>query len=161
MAARGKKVKKRASTTKREKRVRKPGPGSRKPARTRSNRLKSAKPKSRKLQSGKPKSGRPKSVAKTRSVTASLKSQLRAARDRQTASAEILRAIASSSGEAEGALQQIAETSARLFGAPSVTIRLVEGGEWGRTIRFGPSSRRIGAEVPAEQRRLAGRNLPG
>src|ERR1700704_1276642 len=123
MAARGKKVKKRATAPKREKPARKP----------KSGRLKSGRPKS-----GKPKSGERKS-GKSRSATASLKSQLRAARDRQTASAEILRTIANSPGEAERALQQIAETSARLFGAPSVTIRLVEeGDEWGRTINFGP-----------------------
>jgi two-component system, NtrC family, sensor kinase len=145
MAARTKKVKKRATAPRREKLVRK---------------SKSAGPKSGGPKSGKTKSGKTKS-RKSNSGIASLKSQLRAAQDRQTASAEILRAIASSPGEAERALQQIAETSARLFGAASVTIRLVEGDEWGRTIHFGPSAKRIGAEVPAEQRRLAGRNLPG
>src|SRR6267154_1182917 len=115
MAARRKKVKKRATAPRREKLVRK---------------SKSAGPKSGKTKSGKTKSGKTKS-RKSNSGIASLKSQLRAAQDRQTASAEILRAIASAPGEAERALQQIAETSARLFGAASVTIRLVEGDEWG------------------------------
>src|SRR5450755_4556551 len=92
---------------------------------------------------------------------ARLQAELRAALDRQGASAEILCSIATTSGDAESSLYRIAETTARLFGAPSVTIRLVEGSEWGRTIRFGLSARRIDAEVPAEQRRLGGRNLPG
>ena len=91
---------------------------------------------------------------------ARLQADLRAVRDRQAGSAEILAAIAGASGDAKQALQLIAETTARLFGAPSVTIRLVEGHEWGPTINFGPSSMRIGAEVPAEQRRLGGHNLP-
>src|SRR6266571_233084 len=63
---------------------------------------------------------------------ARLYGELAAAQDRQNASADILRTIASASGDAERALRQIAETTARLFGAPSVTIRLAEGGEWRR-----------------------------
>src|ERR1700694_1387961 len=105
MAARGKKAKKRATAPKRQKLVRKP---------------KSPKPKSPK--SSRLKSGKLKSV-KTKSGTTRLKRQLRTARAGQPASAKILRAIASSPGEADRALQQIAETSARLFGAPSVPIR--------------------------------------
>src|SRR5260370_19916054 len=46
--------------------------------------------------------------------------ELGLARDRQTASAEILRAIASASGDAEQAFQLIAETTTRLSAAPSV-----------------------------------------
>src|SRR5262249_5985271 len=58
-------------------------------------------------------------------------------------------------------LYLIAETTARQFGAPSVIIRLAEGQEWGKSIYFGASSRRIRAEVPEDQRRLGEDNLPG
>src|SRR3978361_400520 len=79
--------------------------------------------------------------------------ELSSARERQNASADILGTIANASGDAEGSLHRIAETTARLFGAESVTIRIVDGDDWGQTVRFGPSSERIGALVPAEQRR--------
>ena len=49
---------------------------------------------------------------------ARLRRELSLARDRQNASADILRTIAGTSGDAERSLYQIAETSARLFGAP-------------------------------------------
>src|SRR6266480_6991550 len=62
---------------------------------------------------------------------ARLLSELRTSRDRQAGSAEILRAIADASGDAERSLQQIAETTARLFGAPSVTLHIAEGDQWG------------------------------
>src|SRR5216683_4731507 len=92
---------------------------------------------------------------------ARLASELRAARDRQTASAEILRTIASAPGDAERALQQIAETTEQLFGASSVTIRIASGEEWVRTINVGASAKRISSEVSAAQLRIGGHNLPG
>src|SRR5229473_3494935 len=92
---------------------------------------------------------------------ARLLSDLRTTRDRQAASAEILRAIASTPGDAERPLQQIAETTARLFGASSVTLNIASGDEWVRMIRVGPSSQRVGSEVSATQLRIGGRNLPG
>jgi two-component system, NtrC family, sensor kinase len=92
---------------------------------------------------------------------ARLLTELRAAQDRQTGSAEILRAIANASGDAERSLHQIAETTARLFDAPSVTLHIAEGDEWGRTIRVGDSSKRIGMAVSAEQLRIGGHNMPG
>jgi two-component system, NtrC family, sensor kinase len=46
---------------------------------------------------------------------ARLLAESRAGLDRQTASAEILKVIASTSGDAEQSLQQIAETTARLL----------------------------------------------
>jgi GAF domain-containing protein len=92
---------------------------------------------------------------------ANLRRVLTLARERQGASAEILEGIANLSGDADQLLHLIAETTARLFGAPSVTIRLADGEHWGKSIRFGASSQRIHAEVPSEQRRLSGENLPG
>jgi GAF domain-containing protein len=96
-----------------------------------------------------------------RRENARLRSELNIARDRQNASAEILRTIGSVSGDADRSLTQIAETTARLFGAPSVTIRIAEGGEFVRTIRVGASSQRIGSAIPAAQLGARARNLPG
>src|ERR1700738_2151804 len=85
---------------------------------------------------------------------ARLLTELRAAPDRQPGSAEILRAIANASGDAERSLHQIAETTARLFDAPSVTLHIAEGDEWRRTIRVGDSSKRIGMEGLGEPVRI-------
>src|SRR6478672_4783227 len=91
---------------------------------------------------------------------ARLLTELRTARDRQAASAEILSAIASTPGDAERPLQQIAEITARLFGASSVTLNIAGGDEWARMIRVGPSSERVGSELSAAQLGIGGRNLP-
>src|ERR1700743_3695102 len=93
-----------------------------------------------------------------------LQNELRAAQERQNASTEILRAISQEtgserSGDADRSLTQIAETTARLFGAPSVTIRLAAGDEWVKTIRVGASSQRSGAQ-PGSQSAAPGANLP-
>src|SRR6476660_2273700 len=92
---------------------------------------------------------------------ARLRRELSLARERQSAGADILSSIASTPTDADQSLQRIAETTARLFGAPSVTIRLAEGWEWGKSINFGASSHRIKDAIPAERRRLDGDNLPG
>jgi two-component system NtrC family sensor kinase len=93
--------------------------------------------------------------------TASLKRQLKTARLQQQASAEILRAVANASGDVARPLQQIAETTARLFGAPSVSIQLAEGGEFTREYRVGAIAQRIGSAYPRSNIRVGGRNLPG
>src|SRR4030088_163356 len=90
---------------------------------------------------------------------ARLLAELRTARDRQTGSAEILRAIANTSGDAERSLTQIAETTARLFDAPSVTLHIADGDVWAQTIRVGASSKRIGLEVSEAQLRIGGHNM--
>ncbi len=82
-------------------------------------------------------------------------------RDRQEASAEILRTIASSPSDAGRSLQQIAETCARLFGAPSVSIQLAENGEWGEAYRFGTSAQHIRSIVPLTRITVGGQNMPG
>jgi two-component system NtrC family sensor kinase len=98
--------------------------------------------------------------AATAQENARLQNELSIARDRQNASAEILQSIANTSGDAEQALRQVAETTARLFGASSVTIRIARDGEWGQSINVGAGSERIAAEVSAARLRLGGRNLP-
>jgi GAF domain-containing protein len=100
-------------------------------------------------------------VANLRRENAALQAELRAARDRQDASAEILRTIASAPSDGARSLQQIAETSARLFGAPSVSIQLVQNGEWADAYRFGDSALRIRSAVPLAKIRVGGRNMPG
>jgi class 3 adenylate cyclase/putative methionine-R-sulfoxide reductase with GAF domain len=58
---------------------------------------------------------------------ARLLSELREALENQTTSADILRTIASSPASAERALDVIAETTARRFGASNVNIRVLDG----------------------------------
>jgi GAF domain-containing protein len=99
--------------------------------------------------------------AATAEENARLQDELNFVREHQNASADILRTIASTSGDAERALYQIAETSARLFGATSATIHIAEGDGWARTIRVGESSKRVGAGVPETQLKIGGRNMPG
>jgi two-component system, NtrC family, sensor kinase len=111
--------------------------------------LKQAKPGSRKRRPSQP------------SETASLKRQLKAVRMQQQASAEILSTVANASGDVARPLQQIAETTARLFGAPSVSIQLAEGGEFTREYRVGAIAQRIGSAYPRSNIRVGGRNLPG
>src|ERR1700686_4776281 len=103
---------------------------------------------------------RPDVVADLREENARLLAELRTTRDRQAGSAEILRAIAGAPGDAEQSLQQIAETTARLFDASSVTLNIASGDEWARMIRVGPSSQRVGSELSATQLGIGGRNLP-
>jgi two-component system, NtrC family, sensor kinase len=98
--------------------------------------------------------------AATAQENARLQNELAIARDRQNASAEILRTIASAPGDADASLQRIAETTARLFDAASVTIRIADGNRWGLTIRFGSGSERIGREIPAAQLEIGASNLP-
>jgi two-component system, NtrC family, sensor kinase len=92
---------------------------------------------------------------------AQLTADLRTAGEREAASAEILRTIASVSGNAERSLHEITETTKRLFEASSVSIFVANGDEWGQVIHDGASSKRIGAEVPASQLRIGGHSLPG
>jgi two-component system, NtrC family, sensor kinase len=69
-----------------------------------------------------------------------LQAELGTARDRQSASADILQTIAGAAGDAERSLIQIAETTMRLFGAPSATIHIAQGDGWSQVIRVGASS---------------------
>jgi signal transduction histidine kinase len=96
-----------------------------------------------------------------REENARLKRQLREARDRQAGSAEILRTIASASGDAEHALQQIVDTTKRLFGASSVTLLIADGERWGLTIRVGAGSEQINAAIPLAHVAITPRFMPG
>ncbi len=100
-------------------------------------------------------------VADLRQENERLQAELRAARERQNASAEILAAIAGTSGEADRALQQIAETTERLFGASSVTLLIADGERWGRTLRVGAGSERIAAALPLAHVAIIPQYMPG
>src|ERR1043166_4391697 len=92
---------------------------------------------------------------------ANLRRELALAGERQGASDEILRTIASTPGDAAVVLQRIVETTATLFGAPSASIRLAENGEWTDTYRFGESANLGRAAAPLETTPIGGTNLPG
>jgi len=96
---------------------------------------------------------------------AQLAHELAVARDRQRAAAEILSTIAATSGDAEHALRQIAETTVRLFNASSVTLRIVgnpaEANPWSRAIAVGPGGQRIAAAVANSDLKIGGKNFPG
>jgi two-component system, NtrC family, sensor kinase len=92
---------------------------------------------------------------------ARLRGELGIALERQNATADILRTIASAPGDAGRSLQQIAETCARLFGAPSVSLQLAEDGEWGQAYRFATSAQQVRSAVPLSTIRIGGPNLPG
>src|SRR5665213_3004738 len=96
-----------------------------------------------------------------RQENARLRAGLSAARGRQSGSAEILRAIAGTSGDAEQSLRQIAETTARLFNAQSVSLHIASADQWVRMIRVGASSQHVSSQVSPDQIRIGGRNLPG
>ncbi|WP_271523233.1 GAF domain-containing protein [Bradyrhizobium sp. CCBAU 53380] len=93
--------------------------------------------------------------------TERLQRELAQSRERQAASSEVLATIAGTSGDADSALEQIAETTARLFGASSVSIQLAENGEWGKAYRYGASAQRIREAVPLTAIKVGGRNMPG
>src|ERR1700722_18388201 len=98
--------------------------------------------------------------ARLQAENARLFNETQEALERQTASSEILRVIASTTNDAEQSLQQFAETTARLFGSSSVQIRIARGDEWSQTINIGPSGKRIHMEVSVTRLRLGARNLP-
>jgi hypothetical protein len=80
--------------------------------------------------------------------------------EQQTATADILRAIASSPGEAKQALNSIAETAVRRFGASSVGIRRLEGNALRFVASAGPALvgiRDAFPEVPLDRATLLGR----
>jgi two-component system, NtrC family, sensor kinase len=150
MAKRGQKAKTRATATKRKKPVRKARSAKTKSGRTKSGRLTSAR-----LKSGSPK------ASNSKSETARLKSELGAARDRQAASAEVMRLISASPGDADQTLRRIAEIAERLFGASSVSLLIADGERWGRTIRVGAGSEQIATALPLAHVAIMPQYMPG
>jgi two-component system NtrC family sensor kinase len=150
MAKGGRKANKRATATKRKKPASQPGSG----------KLKSIKPKSTKPKSIKPNASSSK-ARNFRSENARLKRELHAARDRQAASAEVMRLISASPGDADQTLRRIAEIAERLFGASSVSLLIADGERWGRTIRAGAGSERIASTIPLAHVAITPQFMPG
>jgi GAF domain-containing protein/nitrogen-specific signal transduction histidine kinase len=95
---------------------------------------------------------------------ARLLTETRASLERQTATSDILRAIAAAPGEAEGTLRKIAETTARLFAASGVTIRIAEGDEYVLTVHAGRGAADLTTAFsdPAQARQpVLPQSLPG
>ncbi len=160
MAARGRTTNKRATATKRKKPVLKIRSGSAKSAKPKSAKSKSVKPKSVKSKSVKLKSRKPK-PSHSKSENTRLKSEIRAARDRQAASVAVMRLIGASSGDAGQTLRRIAEITERLFGASSVSLLIADGERWGQTIRVGAGSERIAASIPLAHVAITPQFMPG
>jgi signal transduction histidine kinase len=81
----------------------------------------------------------------------------------QAATAEILRAITASPGEAESILRKIAETTARLFGAPGASLRIVDGDEFGLFIGVGRGAEEITRAIYEQRQtrmKVSARTLP-
>jgi GAF domain-containing protein/signal transduction histidine kinase len=84
--------------------------------------------------------------------------------ERQTATSEILRAIAASPGDAEGTLKKIAETTAHLFGATGVSFRIAEGDEFKLFIGVGRGAQEVTRKIyddPARRLKVSDPGLPG
>jgi transcriptional regulator with GAF, ATPase, and Fis domain len=151
MAERGRKAKKRATATKRKKAVLKLRKSTKaKSTASKSSATKPVKPANSKSANSKSANSKPANSkpANSRSENAQLKSELRAARDRQAASAEVMRLISGSSGDTDQTLHRIAEITERLFGASSVSLLIADGERWGQTIRVGAGSERIATALP-------------
>jgi len=158
MAKRGQKATTRATATKRKNPLRKAGPASTKSGKTNSIASKSSRPKSSPPKSSLPKSSSP-GANHSGSENARLKSELAAARDRQAASAEVMRLISASPGDADQTLRRIAEIAERLFGASSVSLLIADGARWGRTGRGWLRHARPAPE-PCPARRFGARDRP-
>src|ERR1700759_3394871 len=89
-----------------------------------------------------------------------LQNELRAATEHRRAASEILRMIAATAGDAEHALQKIAEATQHFFNAASVTVRVAKGDEWIQTVRVGSSGHLTGSQ-PTSNLATRGTNLPG
>ena len=84
--------------------------------------------------------------------------------EQQTATSDILRAIAAAPGDADGTLRKIAATTARLFGAVGVSFRIAEGDEFKLSVGIGQGAEQIGTSIfddPTKRPKVHGRNLPG
>jgi two-component system, NtrC family, sensor kinase len=154
MAERGRKAKKRATATKRKKAVFK----SRKSIKPKSTRARSIASKSPTSLPSKSVNSKP---VNSKSENARLTSELRAARDRQSASAEVMRLISASPGDADQTLRRIAEITERLFRASSVTLLIADGERWGQTIRVGAGSERITTAIPLAHVAITPQFMPG
>ena len=127
---------------------------------TASNRAKPARePQSTAIQSGQSKARKPKPgqrrAEKPKSETARLKNLLRDAEDRQAATAEILKVIASSPTEVGPALQAIVQGACKFCSAYDATVLLKIGDDLHYSAHYGP------IPAPSEPHRITRRWVTG
>ena len=126
------------------------------------SRVKKAKP-ARRVATKAPRVSRPSAVSEATEV-ARLTRERDEALDRQQATADVLHAIATTPGDAEGTLRKIAETAARLFGAAGVSFRLAEGDQFKLMVSVGQGAEEIHAVLhkdPAKRSTVRSLTLPG
>jgi len=95
---------------------------------------------------------------------ARLLTETRESLERQTATSDILGAIAAAPGDAEGTLRKIAETTNRLFSAAGTSFRIAEGDEFTLAIGVGRGAEEVDAALydPGRPRfKVSARTLPG
>ena len=95
---------------------------------------------------------------------ARLIAETREALEQQTATSDILGAIAAAPGDADGTLRKIAETTARLFGAVGASFRIAEGDEFKLSVGVGQGAEQVVTAFssdPATRIKVGGRHLPG
>jgi two-component system, NtrC family, sensor kinase len=132
------------------------------PVKTRSRKTATSKQDKRAV-AAKPGRPAPASVKDAAPATTNVHRQLAAVRDQLAATSDILRAIAVSPGEAEGALRKIAETTARLFNAVGVSFRIAEGDTFKLSVGVRQGAEQISSEFyadPAKRPTVSGRTLP-
>jgi GAF domain-containing protein len=83
--------------------------------------------------------------------------QVTEALEQQTATAEILRAIAASPTEIQPVLDTIARNAARVCDALDASLVLIAGDTMRIVARFGPLTTPIGLEIPLDRRSMPGR----
>jgi signal transduction histidine kinase len=100
-------------------------------------------------------------LASLRRAYAELQGRLDESMAQQAASAEVMRLISASPGDADFALRRIAEITERLFGASSVSLLIADGERWGQAIRVGAGSERIAAAIPLAHVAITPQFMPG
>ena len=98
------------------------------------------------------------------SASLDLQDELVATRERLTATSDILRVVAASPGNAEGALRKIAEITARLFDAVGVSFRIAGGDDFKVSVGVGQGAEQVSTNLWADPKvrpTVGGRNLPG
>ena len=83
--------------------------------------------------------------------------QVSEALEQQTALAEVLRVIASSPTDVQRVLYAISESAARICGADSASINLIDGGHFIRAASFGSSASPVGERLPIDPDTPSGR----
>ncbi|HEV7408232.1 MAG TPA: GAF domain-containing protein, partial [Bradyrhizobium sp.] len=100
-------------------------------------------------------------LASLRRAYAELQGRLNESIAQRAASAEVMRLISASPGDADLSLRRIAEITERLFGASSVSLLIADGERWGQTIRVGAGSERIAAAIPLAHVAITPQFMPG